>query len=250
MPGITTYPVKLVVTNLFGCKDSVTQTVTVRNVPDAAVGNADAAISFGTFNGVPTFRRCATIPTYTFSFVNQSTTTGINTSYNISWGDGTPDTTFTAWLSRCSYKTYFPHRQQLHDGERYRGRWMYRHKEIYRLLSVLPPPADYRASAILISALPIHCGLLLTIFRPTHREHYIHSLLMMAQNHRYFQHPPPSVAAHFFKQGSCSFTSSSGNNTFSNSFGAYLTIENPCGTTSQSVVPLFMYRANPGPLSM
>src|SRR5688572_12575932 len=34
MPGTTVYPAKLVVSNLYGCKDSTTRNITVKNVPD------------------------------------------------------------------------------------------------------------------------------------------------------------------------------------------------------------------------
>src|SRR4029078_6870518 len=40
--------------------------------------------------------------------------------------------------------------------------------------------------------------------------------------------------------GSCLFSSNNGINTYTNSFGAYLTIENPCGSNSASVVPIYV----------
>ncbi len=65
-------------------------------------------ITYGTFNDVPTFKRCANVPAYIFSFVNESTTTPINTSYAISWGDGTPDTSFNSWPAATIIKHIFP----------------------------------------------------------------------------------------------------------------------------------------------
>jgi PKD repeat protein len=239
MPGTTNYPVKLVVTNLFGCKDSTTQTVTVRNVPDAAVGNADAAISFGTFNGVPTFRRCSNVPLYTFSFVNQSTTTTVNTSYSISWGDGKPDTTFNSWPAGVIIKHIFPLGSSTMTVSVTGSDGCIGIKKYIVFVGSTPAGGlsslgntDICASDSLrfainnIAANPP--GTLYTF------------LINDGSNPQVFQHPPPSVAAHFFKQGSCGFTSSSGNNTFNNAFGAYLTIENPCGTTSPSVVPIYV----------
>ncbi|WP_315816942.1 PKD domain-containing protein [Paraflavitalea speifideaquila] len=87
-PGNQTFPVKLVATNYYGCKDSTTRLVTVNRVPDAAIGNADPLVNFGTFNGIPTFKFCSNIPSYTFSFINASTTRGNNTGYVIKWGMG------------------------------------------------------------------------------------------------------------------------------------------------------------------
>jgi PKD repeat protein len=239
MPGTTNYPVKLVVTNLFGCKDSITQTVTVRNVPDAAVGNADAAISFGTFNGVATFRRCSNVPSYTFSFVNQSATTTINTSYSISWGDGKPDTTFNSWPAGVMVKHIFPLGSSTMTVSVTGADGCIGIRKYIVFVGSTPAGGlsslgntDICASDSLrfainnIAANPP--GTLYTF------------LINDGSASQVFQHPPPSVAAHFFKQGSCGFTSSSGNNTFNNAFGAYLTIENPCGTTSPSVVPIYV----------
>ena len=97
MPGLQTFPVKLVVNNAYACADSVTKTITIRKVPDASIGNADPTVIFEPFNGNPTFKKCNNIPSYIFKFNNQTTTPDNNASYNISWGDGSPDTTFTAW---------------------------------------------------------------------------------------------------------------------------------------------------------
>lgn len=239
MPGTTNYPAKLVVTNMFGCKDSSTQTVTVRNVPDASIGNADAAVSFGTFNGVPTFRRCSNITTYAFSFVNQSTTIPINATYNISWGDGKPDSTFTSWPAGVIIKHIFPLGSNPMTVSVTGADGCIGIKKYIVFVGSTPAGGlsslgntDICASDSLrfainnIAANPP--GTLYTF------------LINDGSTAQVFQHPPPSVAAHFFKQGSCSFTSSSGNNTFENAFGAYLTIENPCGTTSPSVVPIYV----------
>jgi PKD repeat protein len=239
MPGTTTYPVKLVVTNLYGCKDSITQTVTIKYVPDATIGNADPAITYGAFNDVPTFKRCANIPFYTFSFVNQSTTTAINTSYAITWGDGTPDTTFSSWPAGIIIKHIFPLGSSSMTVSVTGADGCIGIKKYIVFLGSTPAGGlsslgntDICASDSLrfainnISANPP--GTMYTF------------LINDGSSAQIFQHPPPSVAAHFFSQGSCSFTSSSGNNTFNNAFGAYLTIENPCGTTSPSVVPIYV----------
>ena len=239
MPGTTVYPVKLVVTNLYGCKDQTTRNVTVKNVPDATVGNADAAISYGTFNGVPTFRRCSNIASYIFSFINQSTTTPINTSYAISWGDGTPDTTFNNWPTANIIKHVFPLGSSTMTVSVTGADGCIGIKKYIVFLGSTPAGGlsslgntDVCASDSLrfainnISANP-----------PGTQYTFLINDGTAAQ---VFQHVPPSVASHFFSQGSCSFVSSSGNNTFNNAFGAYLTIENPCGTTSPSVVPIYV----------
>lgn len=239
MPGTTNYLAKLVVTNMFGCKDSITQTVTVRNVPDATIGNADAAISFGTFNGVPTFRRCSNVPLYTFSFVNQSTTTPINTSYTISWGDGNADTTFALWPAGVMIKHIFPLGTSSMTVSVTGADGCIGIKKYIVFVGSTPAGGlsslgntDVCASDSLRFAINNIAA---------NPPGTLYSFLINdGSEAQVFQHPPPSVAAHFFKQGSCGFNSGSGNNIFSNAFGAYLTIENPCGTTSPSVVPIYV----------
>ena len=56
--GSQAFQVKLIVPNSNFCVDSITKTVTVRSVPDAAVGNADPAVSTGTSDDLPSFRIC------------------------------------------------------------------------------------------------------------------------------------------------------------------------------------------------
>jgi PKD repeat protein len=239
MPGTTTYPVKLIVTNLFGCKDSITQTVTIRNVPDAAVGNADAAVSFGVFNDVPTFRRCATIPSYAFSFINQSATTGINTSYNISWGDGTPDTTFNTWPAGIIIKHIFPLGSNTMTVSVTGADGCIGIKKYIVFLGSTPAGGlSSLGNTDICASDSLRFAINNISANPPGTQYSF--LINDGSEPQTFTHPPPSIAAHFFRQGSCSFTSSSGNNTFINAFGAYLTIENPCGTTSPSVVPIYV----------
>ena len=55
-----------------------------------------------------------------------------------------------------------------------------------------------------------------------------------------FNHPPPDSIAHYFQRSSCGFSSSNGITTFPNSFSASLTVQNPCGFTAGSVVPIYV----------
>ncbi|OQP63542.1 hypothetical protein A3860_24695 [Niastella vici] len=239
MPGTTTYPVKLVVTNLFGCQDSSTQTVVVKKVPDASVGNADAAISFGTFNGVPTFKRCSNIASYTFSFINQSTTTGINASYTISWGDGTPDTTFNTWPAATIIKHIFPLGSNSMTVSVTGADGCIGIKKYIVFLGSTPAGGlSSLGNTDVCSSDSLRFAINNISANPPGTQYTF--LINDGSVPQVFVHPPPSIAAHYFARGSCSFSSSSGNNTFDNAFGAYLTIENPCGTTSPSVVPIYV----------
>lgn len=239
MPGTTVYPVKLIVTNSFGCKDSTSRNITVRNVPDAAIGNADAAISYGTFNGLPTFKRCSNISSYTFSFVNQSTTTAINTGYAISWGDGTPDTSFNTWPAGTIIKHIFPLGGSTITVSVTGADGCIGIKKYIAFLGSTPAGGlSSLGNTDICASDSLRFAINNISANPPGTQYTF--LINDGSASQVFQHPPPSVAAHFFSQGSCSFTSSSGNNTFNNAFGAYLTIENPCGTTSPSVVPIYV----------
>ena len=131
MPGTQAFPVKLVVSNINACADSVTQTVTIRKVPDAGIGNGDPTVIFEPFNGNPTFKKCNNIPSYYFKFTNQSTTVSNNASYSINWGDGSPDTTMSTWPDRSCDWSYIQNWQQYGNSKCDRTRWLYWHKEIY-----------------------------------------------------------------------------------------------------------------------
>lgn len=101
--GTTTYTVTQTVTNALGCSSTSTDDITVRNIPDASLstGNASSDVQFvANFNGLPTFKRCTpTGATFNFIFLNQSTTTAINTLYDIDWGDGSAPTQLNAsWI--------------------------------------------------------------------------------------------------------------------------------------------------------
>ncbi|MFY7885893.1 MAG: hypothetical protein ACOVOV_13730, partial [Dolichospermum sp.] len=55
-----------------------------------------------------------------------------------------------------------------------------------------------------------------------------------------YQHPPPTNITKQFKISSCGTNSSNGSTTFNNAFGAYLTINNPCGSAGGSIVPIYV----------
>lgn len=239
MPATVIYPVKLVITNQFGCRDSVSHPVTIHTVPDASVGNADNTITFGTFNGISTFKHCANIPSYVFSFTNASTTPAINTSYTIHWGDGSPDSVFSTWPAGTIIKHTFPLGSSSMTVNITGADGCIGIKKYIVFLGSTPAGGlaslgntDICASDSLRFAINNISG---------NPPGTLYSFLINdGSAPEVFQHPPPAVAAHFFSQGSCSFVSSSGNNTFANAFGAYLTIQNPCGTTSPSVVPIYV----------
>lgn len=74
------FAVKLVVTNSNGCKDSITQVVTINQEPDASIAD---------FADDKPFKNCDG-SLFKLEIDNISTTKSTNTFYRIDWGDGTP----------------------------------------------------------------------------------------------------------------------------------------------------------------
>jgi PKD repeat protein len=239
LPGTQVFPVKLSVTNSFGCRDSIIHNVTIRNVPDAAIGNADPLVSFGPFNGMSTFKKCNNIPSYTFKFNNQSTTLANNLSYTIQWGEGSPDSTFSSWPTGQVISHNFP----------LGGSTM--------TVNVTGPDGCIGIKKYVVFLGTIPAGGLASLgntdicssdslrFLITNVENNppgtMYSFLINdGTAPQVFQHLPPTTVAHYFNVGSCLFSSNNGINTYVNAFGAYLTIENPCGSNSASVVPIYV----------
>ncbi|MDP4262448.1 MAG: PKD domain-containing protein [Bacteroidota bacterium] len=239
MPGTQVFPVKLLVTNVYGCKDSVTHPVTIKKVPDASIGNADPSVSFGPFNGISTFKKCNNIPYYNFKFQNASSTLPINVSYTIHWGDSSPDSVFTTWPVGQVAAHNFPLGSNT------------------MTVSVAGPDGCIGIKKYLIFLGTIPAGGLASLgntdicssdslrFLITNIDNNppgtTYSFLINdGTGPQVFQHPPPATVAHHFDVGSCLYSSNNGIQTYQNSFGAYLTIENPCGSNSASVVPIYV----------
>lgn len=239
LPGLQPFQVRLITTNANACKDSVTKTVTIKKVPDAAIGNADNTVQFALFNGINTFKKCNNIPSYNFKFLNQSTTIDNNVSYRIQWGDGQPDSVFAKWEAGTIISHTFP----------LGGSTM--------TVNVTGPDGCIGIKKYIVFIGTTPAGGLASLgntdicssdslrFAITNAENnppgtsytFFINDGVAAQK---FQHAPPPIVGHFFKNGSCSFTSNNGIQTYSNAFGAYLTIENPCGSNSASVVPIYV----------
>ena len=237
--GSQAFQVKLIVSNSNFCVDSITKTVTVRSVPDAAVGNADPAVSTGTSDDLPSFRICNDAPSYNFKFTNESTTIPINASYSINWGDGSPDTAFTSWPIGTIVNHTFPLGSSTMTVS----------------VTGISGCVGIKKYIVYVGSFPygklagtgntqICMGDSLG-FNITNTENnspgtnyffYIND----GTESQFFKHPPPAVVGHRFAKSSCSALSDDGNQVFTNAFGAYLLILNPCGVASADIVPIYV----------
>jgi gliding motility-associated-like protein len=233
--GTQTFNVTLIAYNAVGCVDSITKPITVKRTPDANLGNADPSVTFGIFNGIPTFRRCSNSANYNFSFVNASTTVPINTLYQINWGDGSPDTSFPSWTAGAIISHVYPLGSTTltltvtgNDGCKGIRQFNF---------FVGSTPAGGISSP---GNTAVCAPQLLTFALNNTNSNPIGTIYSInfsdGSPGLQFTHPPPPTVDHLFTEASCGYTAGA----YSNSFSANLTIQNPCGTTSGSVVPIYI----------
>lgn len=237
--GSQTYDVKLVATNIYGCKDSVTKTVTVQKIPDASIGNGDAQVLFGPFNGVPTFRKCAINPSYLFQFTNASSTNGGNISYKIKWGDGTPDTTFTSWPSATILQHNYPIGNSILTLE-VTGTSGCTGIKQYNVFLGTNPGGGFASLGNTDICAPDSLRFVITGYNNNAPGTIYRISVNDVNTPEIYTHPPPDTVTHLFNYTSCGTSSSNGANVFPNSFRATLDIENPCASTSVSVIPILV----------
>jgi large repetitive protein len=237
--GTTTYQVRQIVTNNLGCSDTMVKPLTVRNVPDVRVGPADPLILFGPFNGIPTFRFCSNVPSFTFSFQNQSSTIGNITGYKIKWGDGSPDSSFSSWPAGVVIKHTYPLGNSRMEVE-VMGTNGCPNKRVYNVFVGSTPAGGFASPGNTEVCAPD--SLQFTISGTENNPPG--TLYTVTVNDgtpiKSFTHPAPSTVTHMFERSSCGIQSSNGTIFFSNSFFALLNIENPCGATSVNVIPIYV----------
>ncbi len=239
MPGIQSFPVKLIVSNLNACSDSVTKTVTIKKVPDAAIGNGDASVIFEPFNGKPTFKKCNNIPSYKFKFTNQSTTLSNNASYSINWGDGSPDTTFAEWPAEDVITHAFNIGSSTITVNVTGKDGCVGIKKYIVFLGTVPAGGLANlGNTDICSSDSLRFAVTNISNNPPGTTYSF--MINDGTPAQIFNHPPPPIVGHFFINSSCGASSNNGLQTYTNSFGAYLTIENPCGSNSASVVPIYV----------
>lgn len=237
--GTQTFPVKLVVTNPLGCKDSVTHPVTVQKIPDASIDNAASDVSFGTFNGIPTFKHCANEAYFPFQFINSSSTTSIHSSYTIKWGDGSPDSTFASWPAATIITHTFPKGSSTMTLLVTGTNGCIGIKEYNVFLGSTPSGGlGSLGNEDICSSQPLSFNINDVSNNPPGTQYIFY--VNDGTPSQVFQHPPPASVSHFFATGSCGISSSNGSVTYNNAYAAYLTITNPCGSKSPSVVPIYV----------
>ncbi|NRD24080.1 gliding motility-associated C-terminal domain-containing protein [Winogradskyella litoriviva] len=200
--------------------------------PDATLGGTGSGT---TFNGLPVFRQCINSGSQ-FTFTNLSTTSALNTSYTINWGDGSPDFNATTWSSIT---------HSFNVG-------------IYSLTYTITGSngcdtvAEYTVFVGSNPAVSLGnpgntdiCNVNPLTFPITGTENNPPGTIYTVTFNdgsppEVFNHPPPASVSHTFSMSSCNTTSSDGTNTYENSFSAIIVASNPCSTSSVGVVPIYV----------
>ncbi|HMO61074.1 MAG TPA: PKD domain-containing protein [Ferruginibacter sp.] len=237
--GTQVYNVQLIATNIFGCKDTATKPINIQRVPSAAINTAENDVTFGPFNGVETFRRCAITATHTFQFINQSTTTSTNQSYTIQWGDGSQDTTFTTWAPGSIIQHTYPIGNRTMTV-RVRGQNGCEGIKRYNVFLGTNPGGGFISLGNTDICAPDSLRFVITGYNNNSPGTVYRVSVNDGSAAQLFTHPPPDTITHIFNYTSCGTNSSNGANNFSNSFRATLDIENPCASTSVSVIPILV----------
>jgi len=188
-----------------------------------------------TINGQPYFKVCASSAS-NFTFTNASSTTASNTKYVIKWGDGTPNFESATFSGAVTH--LFP------VGTR--------RMTFYIFTGACVDSAIY---TVFVGNIPAG-GLVgvggSTICAENEQKFIIAgtqnnppgTMYIMFYNdgskRDTFYHPAPDTVSHIFKKSSCSTTSSNGTQSFPNSYGAFLSIVNPCGSAGGSILPIYV----------
>jgi len=206
--------------------------IIVIHSPDGSLGGTGSGTFF---NGLPVFRQCINV-TSGFTFTNISSTGTLNTNYNISWGDGSPDFNEVNWSSTTH--TYdvgiFNLVYAIEGGNGCTTVTNYTVFVGSNPAVSLGNPGNTDICNVSPLTFPITGtennppG---TIYTVTFNDG------SAPQN---LTHPPPASITHTFNESSCGTTSSDGTNTYVNSFSAIIVASNPCSTSSVGVVPIYV----------
>jgi hypothetical protein len=237
--GTQNFPVKLIVTNASGCIDSTSHSVTIRSVPDASIANADPGVTVGSYQDTFSFKTCNDDASYNFKFINESTTLTTNVSYHISWGDGTPDTVFANWPTGNVINHDFPRGSSTMTLSVTGSSGCIGIRKYIVYVGIFPGGGlTNLGTAEICETDSLDFAVTNTAINSPGTSYLFY--INDGSQSQIFPHPVQPVIGHRFNKNSCSNLSDNGNQIIDNAFGAYLLIQNPCGVSSASIVPIYV----------
>ncbi|CAN5819455.1 hypothetical protein BH11BAC3_BH11BAC3_15300 [soil metagenome] len=231
-PGNGAQNFNIVLTASVGaCVNTKSLNLSTTQIPDGTLGGNGKVV----YNGEIYFKTCGTT-SGDFTFTNQSTTASSNKSYQIVWGDNSPDFTSTNFSSTTHTYSIGSH----------------------SILFIVTGPncVDTTKYFAFVGTNPavglnnpgntVGCsGTSLTFPISGTSTNAPGTLYTVTFNDGSspinYTHPnvPPSVT-HIFTNASCGVISSNGTNTYPNSFSANIMASNPCASSAATVVPIYV----------
>ncbi len=210
-----------------------TATVTITPQPDASLGGTGSGT---TFNGISAFRICSNV-TSLFTFTNiSSTSSSLNASYTIDWGDGSPNFSSTTWST--TNHTYAVGYWDLVYTIQSTNGCIISKKYVVFIGSNPAVSLGNPGNTDICNSEQLTFPITGTDNNPSGTTYTI--TFNDGSSPIVYNHPPPSSISHTFLKSSCGVTSSDGSNSYPNSFRANIVAQNPCGTSAVGVVPIYV----------
>jgi gliding motility-associated-like protein len=228
--GNQTFAVVLTATNSFGCSDSLTRNVNTIS-PSTNLGGSGLVV----FNGNPVFTSCTSTGA-TLTFANQSATAGTNIDYTIIWGDASSNfsaTTFTNVNHTYATGTYTLSFIVTGAGN-------CRDTGFYTVYIGSNPAVGLSNPGNTITCSESSLTFPITSTNSNSPGTTYTVTFNDGSAPQNFNHPAPASVSHTFQTSSCGTTSTSGSTTYQNAFSATIKATNPCGSSSASIVPIYV----------
>jgi len=209
-----------------------TSTITVELNPDVSLNSSSQLIDF---NGQSTFSECSSSASE-ITFTNSSATLSSNVSYQINWGDGSPDFTAATWnLITHTYAVGFW--DLTYEITGLNGCQV---TKMYKVFVGSNPgvslvnPGNTNICANESLTFPITVN-------PNNPPGTTYTVTFNdGSAPQIFNHPPPTEVIHTFLESSCGTTSLNGSVPYPNSFSVNIVASNPCGVSASSVAPIYV----------
>lgn len=225
--GSQTYRVTLTVTNNSGCTALTSQNVTTLQRPSTEL----AGNNLGDYNGLRYFKECASVRS-TLTFADFSTTS--NSHYTIKWGDGSANFDSNAFPAEITHAFDVGDYTLTYTVTGVNG---CTDTEVYHVFVGGTPAITFGTTG----NNSICTGSTLT-FQVGHGDNPPGTTYTVTYSDGFSKiyNTPPDTVSHTFLSSSKGETQTAGPTVYNNAFAAFIKASNPCGTTSASVVPIYV----------
>jgi gliding motility-associated-like protein len=229
--GSQNFDVQLTIKDNNGCTNQKVKTISIKQKPDATLNGTGKDL----INGETYFKICSSTGT-SFQFTNPSNTKATNTSYTFIWGDNSPDYTTTSFNASISHSYSVGLKTMIYRV--YNGS-CYEEKSYKIFVGNIPAGGISGTGGSTICVGDAQNFLLTGIENNPSGTSYTLNYGDGKPSIVYY-HPAPDTVKNIFLQSSCGNRLTSGVDLYSNAFGAFVKIENPCGKASGSILPIYV----------